>query len=54
METKDVILQLRAQKGLSQEELAQKFVCYKTGGFQMGKWRDGSKCGHIEIDVEIF
>ena len=37
METRQVILQLRTAKGLSQEELAEKSVCYPPGRVPLGK-----------------
>ena len=38
METKNVILELRTKKGLSQDELAEEGNGYKTGSFTLGKW----------------
>lgn len=36
MDTKQVILELRTQKGMSQDELAEKF-CKSSGSFTLGK-----------------
>ena len=38
METKDIILELRTKKGMSQEELAEKSVRNTAGSVSLGKW----------------
>ena len=47
METKNIILELRTKKGLSQEELAQ-----KAGSVTLGKWGDGSQYGDFKVIVK--
>lgn len=37
METKNVILELRTKRGLSQDELAEKSYGYKAGSITLGK-----------------
>ena len=44
METKDVILELRTKKGLSQDELA--------GSIPLGKWGNSSEYGDVEAFVK--
>lgn len=51
MDTKQVILELRTQKGMSQDELAEKF-CKSSGSFTLGKRRNSSEYGNIEIAVK--
>ena len=38
METKNIILKLRTEKGMSQDELADKNYGYKAGSITLGKW----------------
>ena len=43
METKDIIYKLRTEKGLSQEELAEKVFCDPSGGLPLGDGRNGAE-----------
>ena len=45
METKDVILQLRAQKGLSQEELAQSLYVTRQA---VSRWENGETVPNVD------
>ena len=45
METKDVLLQLRTQKGLSQEELAQKVFVTRQA---VSRWETGETTPNVE------
>ena len=38
METKNIILKLRTERGMSQDELADKNHGNKAGGITLGKW----------------
>ena len=48
MDTKQVILELRTQNGMSQDELAEKVFV----SFTLGKRRNSSEYGNIEIAVK--
>ena len=48
METREIILELRTQKGLSQEELAEKVMVTD----RLGKWRNDSKYRDIKIIIK--
>ena len=48
METKDVILELRTKKGLSQDESHG----HKTGSIPLGKWGNSSEYGDVEAFVK--
>ena len=45
METKDVILQLRTQKGLSQDELAEKIMVTRQA---VSRWENGETVPNTE------
>ena len=51
MDTKQVILELRTQKGMSQDELAEK-VFVSRQAVTLGKRRNSSEYGNIEIAVK--
>lgn len=52
MDTKQVILELRTQKGMSQDELAEIVFVSRQGSFTLGKRRNSSEYGNIEIAVK--
>ncbi len=53
MDTKQVILELRTKKGMSQDELAEKVFGKLSGSFTLGKnGRNSSEYGNIEIAVK--
>lgn len=54
METKDVILQLRTQKGLSQDELAERILVTRAGGIPLGKRRDRAQHRNAEAPTKEF
>ena len=50
MDTKDIILELRTKRGLSQEELAEKFnVARRT----VSRWETGSNMPDLDILIEM-
>ena len=52
METKNIILKLRMQKGLSQDELAEKIMVTRQAGIPLGEWRDSTKYRNIKTFVK--
>ena len=61
MDTKDVILELRTKKGLSQDELAEKLyvtsrktLCYKASGIPLGKRRNNSEYRNLKTALQVF
>ncbi len=51
METKNIILKLRMQKGLSQDELAEKIMVTRQA-VSWGEWRDSTKYRNIKTFVK--
>ena len=49
MDTKQVILELRTQKGMSQDELAEKVFVSRQA---VSRWENSSEYGNIEIAVK--
>ena len=52
MDTKQVILELRTQKGMSQDELAEKVFVSRQAVSRWEKRRNSSEYGNIEIAVK--
>ena len=51
MNTKDVILELRTKKGLSQDELAEKVYVTRQA---VSRWRDGPEHRDAEAALTLF
>lgn len=54
METKDVILELRTKKGLSQDELAEKVYVTRPSSISLGKWRNNPQYRNAKITFRFF
>lgn len=54
MNTKDVILELRTKKGLSQDELAEKVYVTRQARLPLGNRRDGPEHRDAEAALALF